>query len=87
MPRSLRQGLRLCSPSSVSLRGAKTAEDFQLTRLKHISGHKCDGFSIIDTTEIRMFKIPTRLIIPTKSIILLQMNVLRRIHRLGTNPD
>lgn len=48
---------------------------------------KCDGFSIIDTTEIRTFKIPTRPKIPTKSIILLQMSILRRIHRLGTNPD
>jgi len=49
--------------------------------------NRCDGFPIIDTTEIRTFKIPTRLRILIKSIILLQMSVLRRIHRLGTNPD
>jgi hypothetical protein len=39
------------------LRGARTAEDFQLTRLKHIAGHKRDDFSIIGNTEIRAFKI------------------------------
>jgi hypothetical protein len=54
---SLRHGLRLCSLSSINLRGARTAEDFQLTRLKHISCHKRDDFSIIENTEIRAFKI------------------------------
>jgi len=71
--------------SVTELARARTAEDFQLTRLKHISGNKSDGFSIIDITEVRTFKIPTRPKVPKKSIILLQMSVLRRIQRVGMN--
>jgi hypothetical protein len=87
MPWSLRQGLRLSSPSSISLRGVRTAEGFQLTRLKHISGQKCDEFSMIENTEIRAFKNSFAPKNPDKSFIILQMSNLRRIHRLGTNPD
>jgi hypothetical protein len=48
---------------------------------------KCHGFSIGDNTEIRIFKIPTRLTVPPERIILLQLSILRHAQRLGTNPD
>src|ERR1035441_5423915 len=49
----------------------RTAEDFQLTRLKHISGQKCDEFSMTENTEIRAFKNSFAPKNPDKSFIVL----------------